>query len=261
MSIHPTAIVDKGAEIGEGASIGPYCIVGPNVKLGAGAVLMSHVAVAGATTIGPRTVVHAFASIGGPPQHGVYKGEPTQAVIGADCVIREHATINLGTAEGRGVTRVGDNCFLMTASHVAHDCVVGDHVVLANNATLGGHVVIEDYVFLGGLSAIHQFCRIGAYAFVGGCAAVPSDVIPFGSAIGNHARLGGLNIIGMKRRGLKREAIHDLRAAYRMLFEEEGVFQERLARVESALGTRAEVRRILDFIGKDTSRALMAPAR
>jgi UDP-N-acetylglucosamine acyltransferase len=257
MTIHPTAIVDKGAALGDGVRIGPWCVVGPGAKLGPGVDLVSHVVISGDVSIGARTLIHPFAVLGGPPQHGGYKDEPTRATIGADCVIREHATVNLGTVQGGGVTTVGDRCMLMTASHVAHDCHVANNVTLANNATLGGHVTIEEHVFLGGLSAIHQFCRIGAFAFIGGCAAVPADVIPFGSAIGNHARLAGLNIIGMKRRGLPREAIHDLRAAYRGLFEEEGTFKERLARVESELASRAEVKRILDFIKFDTSRALM----
>ena len=186
---------------------------------------------------------------------------PNRVVIGADCIIREYATVNCGTAAGGGVTRIGDRAFLMTGAHVAHDCRVGEGVVMANAATLGGHVTVEDFVFLGGLSAIHQFCRIGAYAFVGGCAAVPTDVIPYGSAIGNHARLAGLNLIGMKRRGVPREAIHKIRAAYRLLFEEDGPFRERLQRAEAEFGAVAEVRRILDFINADTSRALMAPAR
>jgi UDP-N-acetylglucosamine acyltransferase len=257
MAIHPTAIVDRGAVLESGVSIGPYCIVGAGARLGADVELAAHVVVSGDVAIGDRTVVHPFAVLGGPPQHGGYKGEPTRTVIGADCVIREHATVNRGTAQGGGVTEIGEKCMLMTASHVAHDCHVAPNVTLANNATLGGHVRLEEFVFLGGLSAIHQFCRVGAYAFIGGCAAVPADVIPFGSAIGNHAKLAGLNIIGMKRRGLPRETIHDLRAAYRGLFEEEGTFQERLARVEAQFGARAEVRRILDFIKFDTSRQLM----
>lgn len=261
MSIHPTAIVDKGAQLGESVDIGPYSVVGPDVRLGAGAVVMSHVVLSGATEIGARTRVHPFASIGGPPQHLGHKGERTRVVVGEDCIIREYATINCGTGGGGGVTRVGDRVFMMTGAHVGHDCQVGNNVVMANAATLGGHAAIEENVFLGGLSAIHQFCRVGAFAFIGGCAAVPSDVIPYGSAIGNHARLAGLNIIGMKRRGVPREAIHKARAAYRLLFEEEGAFKERLARAEAEYGDSAEVRRILDFINADTSRALMSPAR
>ncbi|MEQ1931131.1 MAG: acyl-ACP--UDP-N-acetylglucosamine O-acyltransferase [Parvularculaceae bacterium] len=259
MSIHSTAIVDKAAEIGEGVRIGPYCAVGASAKLGADVELVSHVVIAGDTTIGARTIVHPFAVLGGPPQHGGYKGEATRVVIGEDCLVREQATVNLGTPQGRGVTTIGDKCFMMAGSHVAHDCIVGGNVTLANNATLGGHVTIEDFVFLGGLCAIHQNCRVGAYAFIGGCAAVPADVIPYGSAIGNHARLAGLNIIGMKRRGLPRDTIHELRAAYRGLFEDEGAFQERLASVEAKLGSRPEVRRIIDFVRFDTSRALMGP--
>lgn len=257
MGIHPTAIVDTDAELSSGVRIGPYCIVGAGAKLGADVELMSHVVISGDVTVGARTVVHPFAALGGPPQHGGYKGEPTRAVIGSDCLIREHATVNRGTVQGGGVTEVGDKCMLMTASHVAHDCHVASNVTLANNATLGGHVAIGEFVFLGGLCAIHQNCRVGAYAFIGGCAAVPADVIPFGSAIGNHAKLAGLNIIGMKRRGLPRDAIHDLRAAYRGLFEEEGTFRERFAKVETTLGARAEVKRIIDFIKFDTSRQLM----
>jgi UDP-N-acetylglucosamine acyltransferase len=258
MGIHATAIVDKAAEIDAGVEIGPWSIVGPHVKLKSGARLLSHVAIAGDTTIGERTVIHPFASIGGPPQHAGYKGEPTRVVIGADCVIREYATVNLGTEKGGGVTTVGDKCFLMTAAHVAHDCHVAPNVTFANNATLGGHVVVEEFVFLGGLSAIHQFCRIGAYAFIGGCAAVAEDVIPYGMAVGNHARLAGLNLVGMKRRGLPRPTIHALRAAYAALFEGEGVFEDRLAEVERAHGTIDEIRRVIAFIRKGDQRNLMA---
>lgn len=262
MRIHPTAIVDKGAVLADGVEIGPYSIVGPDVRLGSGVVLASHVVISGATAIGARARIHPFASIGGPPQHLGHKGEKTRVVVGEDCVIREYATINCGTVAGGGVTEVGNRVFMMAGSHVGHDSRVGDNVVMANAATLGGHVVIEDFVFLGGLSAIHQHCRVGAYAFVGGCAAVPTDVIPYGSAIGNHARLAGLNIIGMKRRGVAREAIHKARAAYRLLFEqEEGAFDDRLKRADAEFGAVPEVRRILDFINADTTRALMAPAR
>lgn len=261
MSIHPTAIIEVGAQIGDGATVGPYCHVGPKVSLGEGVVLQGHVAVAGATTIGARTVVHSFAVIGGPPQHLGYRGEDTRLVIGEGNVIREHVTMNIGTVAGGGQTRIGDNGYFMTAAHVAHDCNIGDNVIMANNATLGGHVVIEDGAFLGGLCAIHQHCRIGAFSFIGGCAAVPTDVIPYGSAIGNHASLAGLNIVGLKRRGVTRDAIHDLRAAYKILFSDGETFQERLARVESDFGGRQEVARIISFIKSDAPRPLMTPAR
>lgn len=261
MQIHATAIVEKGATLGEGVAIGPWCRVGPFVTLAEGVTLKSHAIVEGRTAIGARTVIHPFAVLGGPPQHLGYKGEETTLKIGADCVIREHATANLGTPAGRGETVIGDRCFLMTGAHVAHDCIVGSDVIFANNATLGGHVIIEDFVFLGGLCAIHQFCRVGAYAFIGGCAAVPTDVIPYGSATGNHATLSSLNIVGMKRRGMPRAAIHDVRAAVRALFADEGSFKERLDAVAATYAHSAEVRRIVDFIRKDTRRPLMAPPR
>lgn len=261
MPIHPTAIVETGAEVAEGAVVGPFCRVSAKAVIGAGAELKSHVVVEGRTTIGARTTVHSFAVLGGPPQHLGYKGEDTALKIGADCVIREHATANLGTAQGRGVTVIGDKCFLMTGAHVAHDCVVGSNVIFANNATLGGHVVVGDFVFLGGLSAIHQFSRIGAFAFIGGCAAVTADVIPYGSAVGNHAELVSLNIVGMKRRGMSRAAIHDLRGAYRALFVNEGTFEERVEAVARRYCGNEDVMRVVTFIKEDTRRPLMAPPR
>lgn len=261
MRIHPTAIVEDGAELGAGVSIGPYCRVGSKARLGEGVILQSHVVVEGNTQIGERTVVHPFAVIGGPPQHLGYRSEDTRLAVGADCIIREHSTLNCGTPAGRGVTTIGEKCFLMTGSHVGHDCIVGSNVIFANNATLGGHVVIGDFVFLGGLCAIHQFCRVGSFAFIGGCAAVPTDVIPYGSATGNHAQLSGLNIVGMKRRGMPRAAIHDLRAAVRMLFADEGSFQERLDSVASTYAHSEDVMRIVSFIREDTRRPLMAPPR
>ncbi len=261
MRIHPTAIVEEGACLGEGVSIGPYCRVGSAVSLGAGVELKSHVVIDGRTEIGARTVIHPFAVLGGPPQHLGFRGEDTRLKVGADCILREHATLNLGTVAGRSETVIGDKCFLMTGAHVAHDCIVGSNVIFANNATLGGHVVVGDHVFLGGLCAIHQFCRIGSYAFIGGCAAVPTDVIPYASATGNHAQLSGLNIVGMKRRGMSRAAIHDLRAAYRMLFSDDASFQERLDAVEIKYAQSDEVMRVVNFIKEDTRRPLMAPPR
>ena len=260
MAIHPTAVVEPGAEIDPSATIGPYCIVGGKARVAGGVRLHSHVAVHGRVSIGEGCEIWPFAVIGGPPQHVGYRGEDTRLVIGARNVIREHATFNLGTAQGRGETRVGDDGYFMTGAHVGHDCVVGDRVIFANNATLGGHVVVENNVFIGGLAAVHQHCRIGAYAFVGGLAAVVADLIPYGSAWGNHARLDGLNIIGFKRRGASRELIHDVRAAYRLLFHGEGVFSERIDQVEERYGSVAEVARILAFIRAGEKRPLMTPA-
>ncbi|MGE0408556.1 MAG: acyl-ACP--UDP-N-acetylglucosamine O-acyltransferase [Amphiplicatus sp.] len=261
MRIHPTAVIEKGAELGEDVTVGAYCVIGAKAKIGAGAQLYAHVMVDGATEIGPRTIVHSFAAIGGAPQHLAYRGENTRLIIGADNVIREHVTMNIGSPAGRGETRIGDKNFIMVGCHVAHDCLVGDGIIMANNATLGGHVTVGDHAFLGGLSAIHQFCRIGAQAFVGGCAMVTTDIVPYGLAIGNHAHLAGLNIVGMKRRGMSRERIHALRRAYRALFSGEGTFQERLKDVEARYGARPEVRRMLDFVKTEAKRPLMTPAR
>lgn len=261
MRIDPTAIVEDGATLAPGVIVGPYCRVSAKATLQEGVELKSHVVIEGRTQIGARTIVYPFAVVGGPPQHLGYRGEDTKLVIGADCIIREHSTLNLGTAAGRGQTVIGDKCFLMAGAHVGHDCIVGSNVVFANNASIAGHVVVEDFVFFGGLAGIHQNCRIGAYAFVGGCAAVTMDVIPFGSASGNHAALGGLNIIGLKRRGVARAAIHDLRAAYRLLFSDQDSFQERLMRVASDYAHSAEAMRIVKFIQEDARRPLMAPRR
>lgn len=259
MRIHPTAIVENGAALGEGVRIGAYCRVSAETSLGDEVELISHVVVEGRTSVGARTIVHPFAVIGGPPQHLGDRGEDTCVRIGADCIVREHATVNRGTLAGGGETVIGDRCFLMTGAHVAHDCIVGSNVVFANNATLGGHVIVEEFAFLGGLCAIHQHCRVGAYAFIGGCAGTPTDVIPYGSAIGNHAHLAGLNIVGMKRRGMSRAAIHEVRAAYRALFSEGGTFWDRLERAEAKFANSAEARRIFTFIRQDARRPLMMP--
>lgn len=259
MSIHPTAIIEDGADIDPSAIIGPYCRVGPQVRLDADVRLVSHVVLDGHTEIGARTQVFPFAVLGAPPQHLGYKGEDTRLIIGDDNIIREHVTMNPGTVTGRSETRVGSRGLFMTGAHIAHDCIVGDNVVFANNATLGGHVTVQDFVFMGGLCAVHQHCRIGSYSFVGGCAAVPSDVIPYGSVIGNHAHLAGLNIVGMRRRKMDRASINDIRAAYRLLFAPEGTFQERIEDVALRFTESAEVMRIIDFIRAEASRPLCLP--
>ena len=256
--VHPTALVDPAARLADDVEVGPFCIVGSGVSLGRGVRLTSHVVVAGLTEIGEDCVVHAFASLGGPPQHLAHRGEPTRLVIGARNVIREHVTMNVGTALGRGVTTVGSDGFFMAASHVAHDCVVGDHVVLANNATLGGHVQMGDHVFMGGLSAVHQWSRIGRHAFVGGLAPVTKDVIPY-ALVGNDAHLEGMNLVGLKRRGFSRETINDLRSAYRMLFAEEGAFQERIDDVARVFARSAEVSEVVAFIRADANRPICMP--
>jgi UDP-N-acetylglucosamine acyltransferase len=259
-TVHPTAQVAPGAALGEGAEVGPYCVLGPGAVLGPRVRLVSHVVIEGVTEIGEDTVVHPFAVLGGAPQHLAHRGEPTRLVIGARNVIREHVTMHTGTVMGGGVTTVGSDGLFMVGSHVAHDCVVGDHVVFANNATLGGHVQLADYVFMGGLSAVHQHSRIGRYAFIGGLAAVTRDVIPFGSVWGNKAQLEGLNLVGLKRRGFSRETINDLRSAYRLLFAPEGTFQERLDDVARVFANSPEVGEIVDFIRADANRPLCLPA-
>ncbi len=260
VTIHPTALVAAGAVLGEGVEIGPYCTVGAKVRLGDRVRLISHAVIDGSTDIGADTLIYPFASLGHAPQHVAYKGEDTQLIIGARNTIREHVTMHTGTMIDHGVTRVGADGLYMIGAHVAHDCVVGDHVIFANNATLGGHVKIGDYVFMGGLSAVHQHTRIGRYAFTGGAAVVTKDIIPYGSAWGNHAHLEGLNLVGLKRRGFSREAINDLRATYRLLFAPEGTFQERLEDVADTFGASPEVREIVEFIRADANRPLCMPS-
>lgn len=259
--VHTTAVVSASARLADDVEVGPYCVIGPDVTLGQGVRIASHVIIEGATEIGEGCVVHPFAVLGAAPQHAGHQGEPTRLVIGARNLIREQVTMHCGTAMGRGVTTVGSDGFFMVGVHVGHDCIVGDHVVMANTATLGGHVVIEDHVIMGGLSAAHQYTRIGRHAFVGGMAGVNHDVIPFGNVWGNHAHLEGLNLVGLKRRGFSRESINALRAAYRMLFAEEGTFQERLDDTAYAYSGSREVMEIVDFIRADSSRPLTTPQR
>lgn len=227
--IHPSAIVEDGASLGEGVVVGPFCHVGPHARLHDGVRLVSHVSVVGRTTLGPRTVIYPFAAVGHPPQARAYKDEPSELIIGADCVIREHATLHPGTEFGRMRTVVGDNCLFMVGTHIAHDCIVGDNVVMANNATLGGHVEVGAFANIGGLAAIHQFVRIGAHAMIGGMSGVEGDVIPFGLVMGDRARLCGLNLVGLKRRGFPREVIQTMRSAYGVLFTQQGAMEERVA--------------------------------
>jgi len=261
VQVHPSAIVGKGAELADGVEVGPFCVIGEKVRIGAGSKLSSHVVVQGSTEIGARNEIYAFAVLGGPPQHTAYKGEDTRLVIGDGNVIREHATMNLGTVHGGGVTQVGSNGFYMIESHVGHDCAIGDNVILTKQATLGGHCQIGDFAIVGGLAAVHQFTRVGRHAMIGGLAAVVKDVIPYGSVWGNHAHLEGLNLVGLKRRGFSRETINTLRAAYRLLFADEGTFQERLEDTAETFGDSPEVMEILDFIRADASRPLCLPER
>ena len=259
--IHPTAIVEQGAELADSVAVGPYSIVESGVRLADGVKVHAHVVIGGRTTIGPGCEIFPFASVGLPPQDKKYHGEPSRLEIGRICTIREHVTINPGTEGGGMLTRIGDECLLLVGAHVAHDCEVGSHVILVNHATLGGHCRIGDYAILGGLSAVHQFVRIGESGFVGGMSGVENDVIPFGSAIGNRAELGGLNIVGLTRRGFSREAIHQLRRAYRTLFGPEGTLKERLTDVEEEFAGDENVRKIVEFIRAGGDRAICSPRR
>lgn len=258
--VHPAALVAPGAVVGEGAEIGPWCQVGPDVVIEPGARLVSHVVVDGHTRIGAEAVLWPFCTVGLAPQDLKYKGEPTRCEIGPRTQIREHCTIHRGTVTGTGVTRVGGGCLLMAVVHVAHDCALGDGVVVANNVVMGGHVEIGDNAVIGGAAALHQFVRIGRGAIVGGVSGVEADVIPFGSVIGNRARLAGLNLVGLKRRGFSREQIHMLRAAFRGLFRNEGVFAERLAETRARYGSDPLVAEILAFIDAPSHRGLIRAA-
>jgi UDP-N-acetylglucosamine acyltransferase len=246
--IDPSARIEAGAAIGRDVSIGPYCSIGPHVSVGDGCRLLAHVNLTGHTTIGPRTVIHPFASLGSPPQSFSYRGGPTKLVVGADCDIRENVTMSTGTEDGGGVTQVGDHCFFMVGSHVGHDCKVGNNVVIANNVMLGGHVGIGDYVVFGGGVAVRQFVRIGDGAMIVGLSGVRADVIPWGMVQGPLANLVGLNVVGMRRRGLAKADIHRVRAAYQALFFGDGEFRARLDRVAADHGSDAQVAKMIDFI-------------
>lgn len=259
--IHPTALVEEGAQLSDGVEIGPFCTVGAKAVLGEGVRLVSHVNVSGATTIGARTVIYPFASFGTPPQSVHYKGEPTALVIGTDCVLREHTTANIGTAGGGGVTRIGDGVMMMTGSHVGHDCTVGNQVIFANNAVLGGHVSVGDFTFLGGQCAVHQFTRIGAQCMISGLTGVREDVIPFGNVLGQAGKLVGLNVVGMRRRGFSKAEIHEARAVYRELFFGEGTFDARLEKVRALVAQSSFAASVVDFIDQGRSRSLCQPSR
>ncbi|MDA1090005.1 MAG: acyl-ACP--UDP-N-acetylglucosamine O-acyltransferase [Proteobacteria bacterium] len=257
--IHPTAIIADGAKIGDNVSIGPYSMVGADVEIEDGVELVSHVVVAGHTSIGANTRIFPFASIGHQPQDLKYGGEASRLTIGCNNVIREYVTMNPGTEGGGMETRIGNNCLFMVAAHVAHDCRIADNVILVNSATLAGHVSVEEWAIIGGLSAVHQFVRIGKHAMIGGKTGVAEDVIPYGSVIGNRARLSGLNIVGLKRRNFSREDIQNLRKAYRLIFAEEGTFAERIQDVAGLFPNNEPVQDIINFINADSSRAICQP--
>ncbi|MBB2962929.1 UDP-N-acetylglucosamine acyltransferase [Methylobacterium sp. R2-1] len=257
--IHPSSVVEDGARLGDGVRIGPFCHVGPDVVLGDGCELISHVVVAGRTTIGARTKIYPFASIGHPPQDLKFRGEPSTLAIGSDCLIREGVTMNPGTAGGGLETVVGNGCAFLANSHVGHDCRVGDHVIFSNNVMLAGHCTVGNYAILGGGAAVIQFARVGDHAFVGGLSGLENDCIPYGMVLGNRAYLSGLNIIGLQRRGFSREDIHALRRAYRLLFAQEGTLMERVEDVAAEFDTHPAIHEILAFIRAGGKRSICTP--
>lgn len=257
-AIHPTAIVAPGARLGADVAIGPYCTVGASVTLGDGVRLVSHVVVDGDTEIGEGTEVFPFTSLGHRPQDKKFKGENSRLIIGKRNVIREHVTMNPGTEGGGLVTRVGDDCLFMAATHVAHDCQLGNGVIMSNHATLAGHVQVGNGVIIGGLAAVHQFVRIGDYAFIGGMCGVTKDIIPYGMMMGEADYLSGLNLVGLKRRSLSRETISALRALYQQLFYGEGTLSQRAANLKNSV-LSAEGQLMIDFMLADSSRSFCVP--
>lgn len=249
--IHPTAIIGSKAYIDEDVSIGPFCIINDKVSIRKGTHLMSNVIVEGRTEIGEGCTIYPFSSIGLPPQDLKYKGEDTGVVIGSRNIIREYATIHRASVGGDGTTTVGSDTFLMAYSHIAHDCKIGNHVVMANAATLGGHVQIEDYAFVGGIVAVHQFTRIGAYAMVGGFSGIGQDIPPYTMASGARAKLFGLNAVGLKRHGFSDTTINELKKAYKILFREKHTMKDAIRKVQSELPYSDEIKHLLEFIEKN----------
>lgn len=264
MSIHPdakihaSAVVEPGAEIGAGVEVGPFSLIGPEVRLSEGVIIKSHVVVTGRTEIGPETVIFPGAVIGEVPQDLKFKGEASRLIVGARNRIREHVTMNTGTEGGGGLTRVGDDGLFMAGCHIAHDAQIGNRVIVVNSAAVAGHCVIEDDVIIGGLSGIHQWVRIGRGAIIGAVTMVTNDVIPYGLVQAPRGVLDGLNLVGLKRRGVARADITALRAAYQMLAQGEGAFQERARRLRDETDSEY-VREIADFILAESDRSFLTP--
>lgn len=262
MTIDSTAIIEKGAKIGNNCHIGPFCLIGKNVTLGDDCHLHSHVVVTGKTNIGNHAQIFPFASIGHIPQDLKYAGEESRIEIGDHCIMREYVTVNGGTKNGGMVTKIGNHCLLMTSAHVAHDCILGNHVILVNNATLAGHVTIGDYVILGGLSAVHQFVEIGKHAIIGGLVAVLHDVIPYASVTVQRGHMSGLNIVGMGRSDMSRKEQHELRDLYKKLFEEYDVkttLKQRAQELRDDYADNDQALSMIDFILTTRKRGLTLP--
>ncbi|MBO1358398.1 acyl-ACP--UDP-N-acetylglucosamine O-acyltransferase [Acetobacter sacchari] len=262
--IHPTALIAPGARLGEGVKIGPWCSIGPDVVVGDGVEMVANVVVDGCTTLGAESRYFPFTTVGLAPQDLKYKGEPTRCEIGARTVVREHVTIHRGTVTGSGLTHVGADCLIMANAHVAHDCTLGDRVIIVNNVVMGGHVSIDDDARVMGSAAIHQFVRIGRAALVGGVAGVEADVIPYGSVLGNRARLVGLHWIWLRRNGVDSAQIHRMRKAFQTLYPRGGgddVFAQRIGVVREHYGSDEKIEEILRFIEAPSRRGLVRVAR
>ena len=256
--IHKTAIIDSNAKISKNVKIGPYSVIGPDVEIGEGTVVQSHVNITGDTVIGNNNKIYPFASIGNDPQDLKFKGEKTLLEIGDNNKIREYVTINPGTEGGGGKTKVGNNCLFMVSSHIAHDCIVGDNVILANNVPLGGHAHVDDNAIIGGNSAVQQFTRVGKFAMIGGMCGVVRDVIPYGIAHGNRSKLQGLNLIGLRRKNIPNKEILSLTEAYKIIFKSENL-TENLSNLSNDLRSNELVLEVVNFIEKDKKRPICTP--
>lgn len=264
MTIHKTAIIEDSVKLGENVSVGAYSVITGNVEIGDGCIIHPHVNITGKgqTVIGKNNEIFPFASVGTAPQDLKYAGEETRLEIGDNNKIREHVTINPGTVQDNGLTKIESNCLFMMASHIAHDCKVGNGVILANNATLAGHVEVGDFAIIGGLSAIHQFVRIGAHAMIGGMSGIEADVIPFGMAFGERASLQGLNLVGMKRSKIDRKAISKIRSLYDDTFKNsEGSLESRIEKVKTDYSDISEAKEIIDFILSGDNRSICQPKK
>ncbi len=256
--IHHTAIIDKNSKISENVEIGPYCVIGPEVEIASDSKLHSHVSIKGSTKIGKNNEIFPFVSIGSPPQDLKYKGEKNSIIIGENNKIREYVNINPGTIQGGTVTKLGSNNLLMVYCHVAHDCTIGDNIVLANNVQVGGHVIIEDYAIVGGSCAIHQFSRIGYLSMVGGMTGVLSDVIPYGLSLGNRNNLIGLNLVGLRRAKISNENIKLLQNFYNMVFSNHN-FRSNMENLEKNFKENKHTKKIIDFLNSDKKRPISLP--
>lgn len=261
VEVHPTSVVESGAILHDGVRIGPFCHVGPNAVLGAGTELISHASVIGNTKVGENCLLYPHAVLGcGPQVLGMRETPDSRLEVGAGSVFREYATAHTGMPKHGGLTTVGTACYIMIGAHIAHDCKIGNNVVMANNVSLAGHISVGDNVWFGGLAAVHQFSRIGRNAFIGGGAIVVEDVIPFGSVVGNHAKLSGLNIVGLKRRGFSKTDLHEIRSAYKAVFEGDGLFKDRLYQAAEDFSGKPLAMELINFILEGADRPICKPA-